>query len=90
MKGTLSFLKKNDFETFDHIFDESYDTLDFFDARLDIIYRNIKNFSKEKYIDPLTEQKIKHNYNRFYDRSAVLAGINLELLEPLMEWIHAS
>jgi hypothetical protein len=90
MKGTLSFLNKNNFETFDHIFDESYDTLDFFDARLDIIYRNIKNFSKEKYIDPLTEQKIKHNYNRFYDRSAVLAGINLELLEPLMEWIHAS
>lgn len=90
MKGTLAFLKENGFETYDHIFDESYDTLDFFDARLDILYNNIKYFNKEKYSDPLTEKKIKHNYNRFYDRSAVLAGVNTDLIEPMLEWIHAT
>ena len=90
MKGTLTFLKENGFETYDHIFDESYDTLDFFDARLDILHDNIKNFNKEKYLDPLTEQKIKHNYDRFYDRSAVLAGVNTDLIEPVLEWIHAA
>ena len=90
MKGTLTFLKENGFETYDHIFDESYDTLDFFDARLDALYDNIKNFNKEKYLDPLTEQKIKHNYNRFYDRSAVLSGVNNDLIEPMLEWIHAT
>lgn len=90
MKGTLSFLKENGFETYDHIFDESYDTLNFFDERLDILYDNIKHFNKEKYSDPLTEQKIKHNYNRFYDRSAVLAGVNTDLIEPMMEWIYAT
>jgi len=90
MKGTLAFLKENGFETYDHIFDESYDTLDFFDARLDIIYNNIKNFNKERYLDPLTEEKIKHNYTRFYDRSAVLSGVNTDLIEPMLEWIHAT
>jgi hypothetical protein len=89
MKGTLAFLKETGFETYDHIFDESYDTLDFFDARLDALYDNIKNFNKEKYLDPLTEKKIKHNYDRFYDRSAVLAGVNTDLLEPMLEWINA-
>ncbi len=90
MKGVLKFLKENGFETYDHLFDESYDQHDFFEDRLDAIYENVKNFSKEKYLDPLTEQKIKHNYNRFYDRSAVLSGINSELIEPLLEWIHAT
>ena len=90
MKGTLAFLKENGFETYDHIFDESYDTLDFFDARLDALYDNIKNFNKEKYLDPLTEKKIKHNYDRFYDRSAVLAGVGYDLIEPMLEWLHAT
>ena len=90
MKGTLAFLKENGFETYDHIFDESYDTLDFFDARLDILYNNIKYFNKEKYLDPQTQKKIKHNYDRFYDRSAVLAGVNTDLINPVLEWIHAT
>ena len=90
MKGTLAFLKENGFETYDHIFDESYDTLDFFDTRLDMLYNNIKYFNKEKYLDPLTEQKTKHNYNRFYDRSAVLAGVNTDLIDPMLEWINAT
>ena len=88
-KGTLQFLKQNGFETYDHIFDESYDTKDFFEDRLDIIYDNIKMFNKEQYLDPLTEQKIKHNYNRFYDRSAVLEGIKQDLIFPLLDWINA-
>lgn len=90
MKGTLAFLKENGFETYDHIFDESYDTLDFFDARLDILYNNIKYFNKEKYLDLQTQKKIKHNYDRFYDRSAVLAGVNTDLINPVLEWIHAT
>jgi hypothetical protein len=89
MKGTLKFLKANGFETYDHIFDETYDNLDFFEDRLDIIYNNIKNFNESKYSDPLTNQKIQHNYNRFYDRSAVLAGVKQDLIEPMLEWINA-
>ena len=90
MKGTLAFLKENGFETFDHIFDESYDQLDFFEDRLEIIHNNIINFNKEKYLDSATEQKIRHNYNQFYNRSLVLNGVTNDLIEPLLEWIHAT
>lgn len=89
MKGTLEFLHINGFETYDHIFDESYDQLDFSENRLDIIYNNIKNFDTSKYQDPLTEQKIKHNYNRFYNRQLVLDGVTKDLIEPMLEWINA-
>jgi len=90
MPGTLKFLQDNGFETYDNIFDETYDNVPFFENRLDIIYNNIENFNKEKYIDPLTKQKIKHNYDKFYDRSAVLNGVNTDLIQPMMEWIHAT
>jgi hypothetical protein len=90
MQGTLKFLQDNGFETYDNIFDESYDSMPFFEDRLDIIYNNIVNFNKEKYLDLLTEQKIKHNYDRFYNRSAVLEGVNIDLIQPLMDWIHAT
>jgi hypothetical protein len=89
MPETLEFLHDNGFETYDHIFDESYDTLNNFDDRLDIIYNNIKNFSKEKYSDPLTEQKMKHNYNHFYNIDLVLQGITKDIIEPMTEWIDA-
>ncbi len=88
MKGTLAHIKDLGFETYSHIFDESYDTTDFFEDRLEIVYNNIMNFRKEKYLDPLTEQKIKHNYDKFYDRAQVLNGINTELITPLLEWLH--
>ena len=89
MKGTLAYLRSIGFETYDHIFDESYDSLDFLEDRLDVVYNNIKSFNKEKYIDPLTEQKIKHNYNKFYNRTQVLTGITNEFINPLLEWIDA-
>lgn len=88
MKGTLKFLKDNGFETFENIFDESYDGLDSFENRLDIIYNNIKNFNISKYQDPLTEQKIRHNYDRFYNKQVVLDGITADLIEPILRWIY--
>jgi len=90
MKGTLKFLHDNGFETFNHIFDESYDQLDFFENRLDSVHNNIKNFDTTKYLDPLTNEKIKHNYDRFYNRAIVLNGLKMDLLDPLLEWINAN
>jgi hypothetical protein len=90
MPHTLKFLRENGFETFNHIFDESYDNVMFFEDRLDIIYNNIQNFDTNKYLDPLTKEKIKHNYNQFYNRSLVLTGIKNDLINPLLEWINAN
>jgi hypothetical protein len=78
------------FETYGHLFDESYDVEEFFEDRLEIVYNNIINFDCNGYLDPLTEQKIKHNYNKFYDRAQVLNGVNVEFITPTLEWIHAT
>jgi hypothetical protein len=88
MQGTLKFLQENGFETYDHLFDETYDQLDLFEDRLDIIYNNIKNFDQSKYYDPLTAAKIKHNHNHFYDQQLVIQGITQDLIEPMLEWCN--
>lgn len=89
MPGVLEFIKNNGFETYDHIFDEGYDNLDFFEDRLECIYNNIENFDVKKYNDPLTKQKIQHNYTRFYDRALVLDGIKKELIEPMENFLES-
>jgi hypothetical protein len=89
MQRTLQFLKDCGFETYDHIFDESYDNIESFDLRLDAIYKNIKNFSKEQYLDPQTENKIKHNHEHFYNTSRVIQGIKQDLINPILEWADA-
>jgi hypothetical protein len=90
MPGTLKFLHDNGFETYENIFDETYDTIELFEDRLTAIYSNLENFSVSKYIDPTTEKKIKHNYNRFYDRSAVLAGFKQDVINPILEFFDAT
>jgi len=88
MKGTLNFLHDIGFETYENIFDESYDSLDFFHDRMDVIYRNCEQFNKDTYLDSITEQKLEHNHQRFYNRQLVLDGINKDIIEPLLEWIN--
>jgi hypothetical protein len=89
MQGTLEFLRSIGFETYDNLFDESYDTLEKDDDRLEIIYNNIKNFSIDNYADPLTQQKIIHNHELFYNKEKVLEGIKKDIILPILEWINA-
>jgi hypothetical protein len=86
MQGTLQFLHDQGFETYDNIFDESYDSLPFFEDRLDVIYNNIVNFDRNKYYDRLTNEKIQHNYNLFYDRAKVLDYFIKDVINPIVEF----
>ena len=88
MKGTLQHLRSVGFETYSHIFDENYDQLTSFTDRLNAIYTNIINFNIDAYHAPMTEQIIKHNFNRFYDNKIVREGIDKELIQPIKEWIN--
>lgn len=84
-KGILEKLKIMGFETYDNIFDESYDLLEHATQRTTCILNNIENFKYEKY-DKLTLNKLKHNHQRFFDKDFVTKQIIKEIIEPILEY----
>jgi hypothetical protein len=83
--NVLRWLRYLGFETFDNLFDESYDTVSNVDNKLEIIDKNIFNFAKTPY-DVLTEQKIAHNHNLFFDQTQVLDRIQQEIINPILNY----
>ena len=89
-KNTLKFLHDLGFETFENIFDESYDIVDSDnvadkdeDNKLKIIINNVKNF-KKGVRDTLTQQKIRHNHAHFSNIAVVESRFIKEIVEPLL------
>ena len=80
---TLKRLRQMGFETYDNIFDESYDDIVDFNSRLDAVIQNIKNFSRTPY-DTQTQQKLQHNHDHFFNRDLVESKIVSEIIEPLL------
>ena len=83
--GAIEFIKTQGFETFDNIFDESYDQETDFEKRLHIISGNLNRVSKEPYSD-LTWKKLKHNHNHFFNKTLVKNSIIKEIIDPLIEY----
>lgn len=87
--GTLQYLKKLGFETFDNLFDESYDSVMHHSRRLDLLVQNVSNFKKQPY-DQTTWEKLKHNHARFFDRNLVEQRIRTEIIEPLLTYAETT
>ena len=92
-QNTLKFLHDLGFETFENLFDESYDTINSStiegiesDNKLQIIINNVKNFSKHPR-DQLTQQKIQHNHAHFSDLALVESRFIKEIVEPVLEFL---
>ena len=83
--NVLRWLRYLGFETFNNLFDESYDTVSNIDNKLEMIDKNICNFLKTPY-DALTEQKIAHNHNLFFDQTQVLDRIQQEIINPILNY----
>ena len=83
--GALEFIRNQGFETFDNIFDETYDQETDFEKRLHIILENLNQVCKEPYSD-LTWEKLKHNHNLFFDKQLVKDRIVNKIIEPLIEY----
>lgn len=86
---SLSRLKTLGFETFDNLFDESYDSIVNHQQRLDAIVKNVANFNKVPY-DSITLEKIQHNHARFFDRALVEQRIQEEIVQPLYAYAEAT
>jgi len=84
---TLRALKDWGFETFDNLFDETYDRLSIFDQRLDLVIENIKSYKKDFY-SPLTLKKLKHNSDHFWDLSRVRELFYADIVEPLLHYAN--
>jgi hypothetical protein len=89
-KNTLSLMKQNGFESFENLFDESYDCLSEYKDRIDHIYFQVTNCNTiGNDYDSLTKQKIEHNHNWFYNDQEINRRIKLEMLDPMLEFINA-
>lgn len=84
--GTLAELKQLGFETFDNMFDETYDNIEDLSIRLKVIINNLQALELIKY-DQLTEQKLQHNHARFFNTSLVKQCIVDEIINPLIEHV---
>jgi hypothetical protein len=89
--GILNRLHKQGFETFHHCIDETYDTVDDEDLRFEKVVEQIELCIADKTIftDPLTQQKLEHNYNHFYNEEIVFKLFKEQMVDPLLEFIES-
>lgn len=86
--GILQFLKNNGFETYENLFDESYDSDSDFNLRFSKVINNIRNYKSIPY-DTLTLSKLQHNHDLFFNRELVIQKINNEIIEPIFNFFES-
>lgn len=69
-KNSLKLMKDWGFQTFENLFDESYDEEEDFIKKVKIIQDNIENFNYSPY-DSITKEKLELNYNNFYQKKQI-------------------
>lgn len=83
--GHLDKIKSLGFETFDNIFDESYDREIDTDQRCQMIVDNISSVIIGDY-DSETWRRLQHNHDHFFDQALVETMIQDEIVVPLREY----
>jgi hypothetical protein len=81
---TLAHLHSLGFETYENLFDESYDNQNL-EEKLKTITANVQAFVKQPH-DQLTLDKIQHNHNRFFDSELVKQRLVNEIILPIVEY----
>lgn len=92
--GTLAYLKNAGFETFDHVIDETYDTVINHADRLrniatviDQLYAQFVQ-DKQLFADAVSQQKIAHNRAHFYNKNLLASMIDQEIIEPMLNFLQ--
>jgi hypothetical protein len=84
---TLEHLHQQGFETYENLFDESYDLEYDFTARFSKVINNIRNYKPVAY-DMLTQSKLEHNHNLFFNRDIVMDRLTKEIINPILEYFE--
>lgn len=87
-QGLLEYLQSQGFETFDNLFDESYDHYSDLDAKMKIITDNVNKFEKQPY-DKLTLDRVAHNKARFYNQDVIYQDIKKSFVEPVEKYLNS-
>ena len=93
--NTLKYLQSAGFETFNHIINENYDNITNANDRLSALMIEVDNLyteykqGKKLFTDPLSQEKLKHNFNRFYNDALVDQMFIDEIVTPIMDFINA-
>ena len=80
-------MKSLGFETYDNLFDESYDSEKNTIKRLNTLVDNIRNFPYEKF-DDITNQKTQHNQNLFFNLDTIKIRIKQEIVDPMIDFFE--
>jgi len=83
----LQHLRSNGFETYENLFDESYDLELDFNVRFEKVISNIKNYNKIPY-DKLTQDKLQHNHDLFFNRDIIMDRLTKEVINPILEYFE--
>ena len=83
----LAKLHELGFETYDNLFDESYDLEENDNIRLNKLVANISTIKNVAY-DKLTLDKIQHNYEIFYNEEFVMQQIKKEIIIPILNFFE--
>ena len=88
-EGTLRYLHTTGFETFDNLWDESYDTIAGDQDRFDAVTAIIKSVVQQPPVnlDQLTQQKLQHNRDRFWDLTLVTDLVRQEIIHDILEFL---
>jgi len=83
--GTLANLQDLGFETYNNLFDESYDIILPLDLKIDKLISNIVSYKNEPY-SKLTLEKIAHNHALFFNDNLIADRFKKEIINPIIEY----
>jgi hypothetical protein len=91
---TLKFIRSQGFETFDHLWSESYDSITTDSARLDAVIDLVRDVVKQHNCrsgawDSITWEKLQHNHHRFFDQRLVVERFHREILDEIEAFVCA-
>lgn len=86
--NAVASLKQAGFESYENLFDESYDTIESYSDRISAVYAQVKNCNIGSEYDSTTKEKIKHNYNLFFNDAEVDRRFKLDVIDPILEFLN--
>lgn len=88
-QGNLAYLRGQGFETFPELFDESYDNIPDWQARVRCIVQQVRDFDIRAVDQPRVREKTRHNHALFFDQAVTRSLAESSIQQPLMRFVDA-